>query len=160
MNDFRIGNGVDVHRLVEGRDLTLCGVKIPFKLGLLGHSDADVAIHALCDALLGAASLRDIGYHFPDTDGEFKDIDSRILLRKVVELLTANGFAVNNVDITIIAQRPKLSPYIEEMIANMAADLNIETGRVSVKATTTEGLGFNGQSEGITALASALLVKD
>ncbi|MDE6581746.1 MAG: 2-C-methyl-D-erythritol 2,4-cyclodiphosphate synthase [Duncaniella sp.] len=158
MNDFRIGSGYDVHRLVDGRDLILCGVKIPHTQGLLGHSDADVAIHALCDALLGAAALGDIGKHFPDSDPAYKGADSRVLLRKVVELLAENHFDISNVDITIIAQRPRLRDYIDTMRGNMAADLGIDLSRVSVKATTTEQLGFEGRGEGIASQASALVV--
>ncbi|MDE6484866.1 MAG: 2-C-methyl-D-erythritol 2,4-cyclodiphosphate synthase [Duncaniella sp.] len=158
MNDFRIGSGYDVHRLVDGRDLILCGVKIPHAQGLLGHSDADVALHALCDALLGAAALGDIGKHFPDTDDAYKGADSRVLLRKVVELLSENHFDISNVDITIIAQRPRLRDYIDTMRSNVAADLGIDLTRVSVKATTTEHLGFEGRGEGIASQASALVV--
>lgn len=155
--DFRIGQGYDVHRLVPDRDLWLCGVKIPHTLGLLGHSDADVALHALSDAILGAASLRDIGYHFPDTDQAYKGADSRRLLRRVIELVAEKGYQIGNVDVTIIAQAPKLLPYIPEMIANIAADLAIDPSRVSVKATTTEHLGFTGRKEGIAAQAVALI---
>lgn len=154
---MRIGNGFDVHAFAAGRDLWLCGVKIPCEKGLLGHSDADVALHALCDALLGAAALRDIGYHFPDTDPAYKGADSRRLLRRVVELIAEKGFGIENVDVTIIAQAPKLLPYIELMRRNVADDLGIALDRVSVKATTTERLGFTGRKEGIAALASALL---
>lgn len=156
---FRIGNGFDVHRLVEGRDLIVCGVKIPYSLGLLGHSDADVALHALSDAILGAAALRDIGYHFPDTDVRYKGADSRLLLRECVRLIDEKGYRVVNVDVTIIAQAPKMLPYIPQMILNIAEDLGISVGDVSVKATTTEKLGFTGRSEGIAAQASALLAK-
>lgn len=155
--NFRIGQGYDVHRLTPDRELWLCGVKIPYHLGLLGHSDADVALHALCDALLGAAALRDIGYHFPDTDPAYKGADSRVLLRKVKELLAQNNFTVGNVDITIIAQAPKLLPFITQMIQNVADDLAMPASSVSVKATTTEHLGFTGRGEGIAALASALI---
>lgn len=158
MNDFRIGSGYDVHRLTDGRDLILCGVKIPHTQGLLGHSDADVALHALSDALLGAAALGDIGMHFPDTDDTYKGVDSRVLLRHVVDLLSAHRFSISNVDVTIIAQRPKLRDYIDTMRANIAADLAIDITRVSVKATTTEHLGFEGRGEGISAQASALVV--
>lgn len=158
MNDFRIGSGYDVHRLVDGRDLILCGVKVPHTQGLLGHSDADVALHALCDTLLGAAAMGDIGKHFPDTDDAYKGADSRILLRRVVELLASEHFHIANVDITIIAQRPKLREYIDAMRANVAADLGLDLNRVSVKATTTERLGFEGRGEGIAAQASALVV--
>ena len=154
---MRCGLGYDVHRLVEGRDLILCGVKIPYTHGLLGHSDADVALHALSDALLGAAAMRDIGYHFPDTDPEYKGADSRVLLRRVVELLKEKGYKVNNVDVTIIAQRPKLLDFIPQMIANVASDLGVDTDMVSVKATTTEKLGFAGRGEGIAAEAIATI---
>lgn len=159
MTDFRTGNGFDVHRFAPDRRLWLCGVEIPHTLGLLGHSDADVALHALCDALLGAAALRDIGFHFPDTDPAYKGADSRVLLRRVVELLGEKGYAVSNVDVTIIAQAPKLSPYIERMRQTVAADLDIDTDRVSVKATTTERLGFTGRGEGIASMASVLIFK-
>lgn len=156
---YRIGNGFDVHRLVEGRDLIVCGVNIPYSLGLLGHSDADVALHALSDAILGAAALRDIGYHFPDTDARYKGADSRLLLRECVRLIDEKGYKVVNVDVTIIAQAPKMLPYIPQMILNIAEDLGISVGDVSVKATTTEKLGFTGRGEGIAAQASALLAK-
>lgn len=159
MTDFRTGNGFDVHRFAPDRKLWLCGVEIPHTLGLLGHSDADVALHALCDALLGAAALRDIGFHFPDTDPAYKGADSRVLLRRVVELLGKKGYAVSNVDVTIIAQAPKLSPYIEQMRQTVAADLGLDTDRVSVKATTTERLGFTGRGEGIASMASVLIFK-
>lgn len=159
MTDFRTGTGFDVHRFAPDRKLWLCGVGIPHTLGLLGHSDADVALHALCDALLGAAALRDIGFHFPDTDPAYKGADSRVLLRRVVELLGKKGYAVSNVDVTIIAQAPKLSPYIERMRQTVAADLGIDTDRVSVKATTTERLGFTGRGEGIASMASVLIFK-
>lgn len=155
---FRTGLGYDVHRLVEGRPLILCGVTIPHTHGLLGHSDADVALHALADALLGAAALRDIGYHFPDTDAAYAGADSRVLLRRVVEIVAGKGYRVGNVDITIIAQSPKLLPYIEQMRENVAADLGVALDAVSVKATTTERLGFAGRREGISALATALLL--
>lgn len=156
---YRIGNGFDVHRLVEGRDLIVCGVNIPYSLGLLGHSDADVALHALSDAILGAAALRDIGYHFPDKDARYKGADSRLLLRECVRLIDEKGYKVVNVDVTIIAQAPKMLPYIPQMILNIAEDLGISVGDVSVKATTTEKLGFTGRGEGIAAQASALLAK-
>ncbi|MDE6384122.1 MAG: 2-C-methyl-D-erythritol 2,4-cyclodiphosphate synthase [Paramuribaculum sp.] len=155
---FRTGLGYDVHRLVEDRKLILCGVTIPHTHGLLGHSDADVALHALADALLGAAAMRDIGYHFPDTDAAYAGADSRVLLRRVVELVAEKGYRVGNVDITIVAQAPKLLPYIEQMRDNVAADLGVEPDAVSVKATTTERLGFAGRREGISALATALLL--
>lgn len=157
--DFRTGMGYDVHRFAPQRELWLCGVKIPHTLGLLGHSDADVALHALCDALLGAAALRDIGYHFPDTDPRYKGADSRVLLRHVVQLLADHQFSIANVDITIIAQAPKLLPYIESMVATVASDLAIAPERVSVKATTTERLGFTGREEGIASLATALIYR-
>ncbi len=155
---FRIGNGFDVHRLVPDRKLIMCGVEIPYELGLLGHSDADVALHALSDALLGAAAMHDIGYHFPDSDPEYKGADSRKLLRRVLEIIGEKGYSVGNVDVTIIAQRPKMLPYIELMRQNIAEDLNIPIDAVSVKATTTERLGFTGRGEGIAAQATALLV--
>lgn len=154
---FRIGSGFDVHAFAPGRDLWICGVKIPHDRGLLGHSDADVALHALCDALLGAIALRDIGYHFPDTDPAYKGADSRRLLREVARLVEREGYAPSNVDVTIIAQAPKMLPYIERMRANIAEDLAISMTQVSVKATTTERLGFTGRGEGIAAQAVALL---
>lgn len=157
--DFRVGNGFDVHKFAENRELWLCGVKVPHDMGLLGHSDADVALHALCDALLGAASMRDIGFHFPDTDPAYKGADSRVLLRRVVELIASEGFSIGNVDVTIVAQKPKLLPYIPEMISTVAQDLGIDAGRVSVKATTTERLGFTGRGEGIAAMATALIAR-
>ncbi len=156
---IRIGNGFDVHKLVEGRDCIVCGVKIPYERGLLGHSDADVALHALCDALLGAAALRDIGYHYPDTDPEFSGADSRVLLRDVLKKIGEKGYHPVNVDVTIIAQAPKMLPYIEQMRQNIAEDLNIDLDAISVKATTTERLGFTGRGEGIAAQASALIEK-
>ncbi|MBD5179041.1 MAG: 2-C-methyl-D-erythritol 2,4-cyclodiphosphate synthase [Bacteroidales bacterium] len=155
---MRIGNGFDVHRFAPERKLILCGVEIPYEYGLLGHSDADVALHALADALLGAAALRDIGYHFPDTDPAYAGADSRRLLRRVVELIGEKGYRVGNVDVTIIAQAPKLLPHIEQMRANVAADLGVAPDAVSVKATTTERLGFTGRKEGIAAQASALIL--
>lgn len=154
---MRIGFGYDVHKLVEGRKCIICGVEVPHTKGLLGHSDADVAIHALCDALLGAAAMGDIGRLFPDTSEEFKDIDSRILLREVVGRLCEKGYTVGNVDITIAAQKPKMMPYIEAMRENMASDLKIDISCVNVKATTTEKLGFEGREEGISAYAVALI---
>ncbi len=153
----RIGMGFDVHRLVEGRALWLGGVNIPFERGLLGHSDADVAIHALCDALLGAAALRDIGYHFPDTDPRYKGIDSRLLLRHVMQLLDEQGYCLGNCDITICAERPKLNPHIPTMQQELAACMDCEPSRVSIKATTTERLGYTGRGEGIAAYAVALI---
>lgn len=157
---MRIGMGYDVHKLVEDRKLILCGVTVPYEKGLLGHSDADVALHAISDAILGAAALRDIGYHFPDTDPEYAGADSRKLLRRVVELVEEKGYIVNNVDVTIIAQRPKLLDYIPQMIANVADDLKVEMDCVSVKATTTERLGFEGRGEGIAAQAIAAIVRN
>ncbi len=159
INSIRVGNGFDVHRLVEERELWLGGVKVPYHLGLLGHSDADVALHALSDALLGAAALRDIGYHFPDTDPRFKGADSRMLLRRVREILEEKGYSVGNVDLTIMAQAPKLLGHIPVMRERIAADLKIDIDAVSVKATTTEKLGFTGRGEGIAAMATALIYK-
>ena len=156
--DIRIGNGYDVHRFATERELWLCGVKIPYEMGLLGHSDADVAIHALCDALLGAIALRDIGYHFPDTDEAYRGADSRVLLRRVVEMIAERGYGISNVDVTIITQAPKLLPFIPQMIDTLAHDLGIAADRVSVKATTTERLGFTGRKEGIAAQATALVI--
>ncbi|MFG6381528.1 MAG: 2-C-methyl-D-erythritol 2,4-cyclodiphosphate synthase [Muribaculum sp.] len=158
--DIRVGNGFDVHRLVEERELWLGGVKVPYHLGLLGHSDADVALHALSDALLGAAAMRDIGYHFPDTDEAYRGADSRALLRRVRELLAEKGYRVGNVDLTIMAQAPKLLDHIPVMIERIAADLEVDESAVSVKATTTERLGFTGRGEGIAAMATALIVRD
>ena len=158
---FRIGNGFDVHRLTPDRKLILCGVEIPYDKGLLGHSDADVALHALCDALLGAAALRDIGYHFPDTDPRYEGADSRMLLRETLRIIhEERGLTPINVDITIIAQAPKRLPSIEQMRINVAEDLGVDAGRVSVKATTTERLGFTGREEGIAAMATALMISD
>jgi len=155
---MRIGQGFDVHQLVEGRKLIMGGVEIPYSKGLLGHSDADVLLHAICDALLGAAALGDIGKHFADTDAKYKDIDSRLLLRDVARKIESAGYRVGNVDATIIAQAPKMAPHIPRMIANIAADLGIAPGSVNVKATTTEHLGYTGRGEGIAAQAVALLV--
>ena len=154
---MRIGHGYDVHRLVPCRDLIIGGVKIEYHLGLLGHSDADVMLHAVSDALLGAAGLRDIGYHFPDTDPKYKGADSRMLLREVYEKITAAGYRVSNLDVTMIAQAPKLKPYIEQMMANIASDLQIDVSRVNVKATTEEKLGFTGSGEGMACHAVCLL---
>jgi 2-C-methyl-D-erythritol 2,4-cyclodiphosphate synthase len=155
---MRIGHGFDVHRFTEGDHIVLGGVRIPFTHAFAAHSDGDVAIHALCDALLGAAALGDIGRHFPDTSAEFRGIDSRLLLRRVVALLKAQGHCVGNVDLTLVAQAPKLASHIPAMCANLAADLEVEEARVNVKATTTEGLGFTGRGEGIAAHAVALLL--
>lgn len=157
---IRVGLGYDVHRFAPGRELWLCGVKVPHTEGLAGHSDADVALHALCDALLGAASLRDIGYHFPDTDASFKDADSKLLLARVVELIGEKGYSVGNVDVTVCAQTPKLSPHIDRMRQTVAAILKVEPDDVGIKATTTEGLGFTGRKEGIAAYATCLITKD
>ncbi len=154
---MRIGQGYDVHRLAEGRELILGGVKIPFEKGLLGHSDADVLIHAVMDALLGAAALGDIGQHFPDTDPAYEGISSAELLKRVGEILEERGYVVENIDATIIAQRPKLAAYRLQMAENIAAALKLDAGRVSVKATTEEGLGFTGAGEGIAAQAVCLL---
>lgn len=159
MNDMRVGYGYDVHKLVEGRKLFLCGEEIPHTLGLLGHSDADVALHALCDALLGAAALGDIGKHFPDTDDRYKGINSMLLLENVVEKIRELGFKINNADVTIIAQKPKILPYIEKMRTNVAGALGIDISRVNVKATTTEKLGFEGREEGISSTAVVLIYK-
>lgn len=153
----RVGLGFDVHRLVEDRRCIICGVDIPYSRGLLGHSDADVALHALADALLGAAALGDIGRHFPDTDPEWEGADSRRILRAVVDMLDNRGFIVGNADITIAAQAPKMAPFIAQMRANVAADLRIPTDCVAVKATTTERLGFTGRGEGIAAWATAMI---
>lgn len=156
---IRVGFGMDVHRLVEGRDLWMGGVKIPYERGLDGHSDADVLIHAICDALLGAANLRDIGYQFPDTSGEFKNIDSKILLRRTNELLKEKGYSIGNIDATVAAQAPKLNPHILAMQQTMADVLGIAPDLLSIKATTTEKLGFEGRKEGITAYAVVLIEK-
>lgn len=156
---IRVGFGVDVHRFVEGRDLWIGGVKVPYELGLAGHSDADVLIHAICDALLGAANLRDIGFQFPDTSDEFLNIDSKILLRRTGELLAAKGYKIGNIDATVAAQAPKLNPHIPAMQQTMAAVLGIDADMLSIKATTTEQLGFEGRKEGITAYATVLIEK-
>lgn len=157
--DIRIGNGYDVHKLVEGRDLILGGVKIEHEKGLLGHSDADVLIHAIMDAILGAMAKEDIGYHFPDTSDDYLDIDSRVLLRRVYAMVKEEGYSISNIDATVIMQRPKLRPYIDEMRANIAKDLELNIDRVSVKATTTENLGFEGREEGVSCIASTILLK-
>ena len=156
---IRIGHGYDVHRLVEGRKLILGGVTVPHETGLLGHSDADVLLHAVCDALLGAAALGDIGRHFPDTDPRFSGIDSRLLLRHVVALLHEKQYVIGNIDATVIAQRPKLADYISAMIENVAADCGIAPQQVNVKATTEERMGFTGRMEGIAAHAVCLIQK-
>jgi 2-C-methyl-D-erythritol 2,4-cyclodiphosphate synthase len=156
--NMRIGQGYDVHQLVAGRKLIIGGVEIPHGKGLLGHSDADVLLHAICDALLGAAALGDIGRHFSDTETKYKNIDSRILLRESLHLVREQGYRVGNVDATIIAQEPKMAPHIFEMVANIAADLRVEKSAVNVKATTTEKLGLTGRGEGIAAQAVVLLL--
>jgi 2-C-methyl-D-erythritol 2,4-cyclodiphosphate synthase len=155
--NFRIGNGFDAHALVEGRPLVLGGVTIPFARGLAGHSDADVLLHAIADALLGALALGDLGAHFPDTDPRWKGADSRALLRHVLTLVQGKGYSVANVDATVIAQAPRLAPFVGRMRASIAADLGCDPDRISVKATTTEHLGFTGRQEGIAALASVLV---
>ena len=159
LSNIRIGQGYDVHRLVEGRDLILGGVNIPHVKGLLGHSDADVLAHAISDALLGAAALGDIGKHFPDSDPAYKGADSLKLLARVTEILSEHGYAVGNVDATIIAQAPKLAPHIEKMRENLASAMELPTDRVSVKATTEERLGFSGREEGISAQAVCLIIQ-
>ncbi len=156
---IRVGFGYDVHRLVPGRELWLGGVKLEHTLGLLGHSDADVLLHAVCDALLGAANMRDIGFHFPDNSAEFKGIDSKILLSRTVELIATKGYRVGNVDATVCAERPKLNPHIPEMQAVMARLMGVDVDDVSIKATTTEKLGFTGREEGISAYATVLIEK-
>lgn len=156
---IRVGMGFDVHKLVIGRDLWIGGIKLEHELGLLGHSDADVLIHAICDALLGAANMRDIGYHFPDTSDEFDGIDSKILLRKTCELIREKGYEIGNIDATICAERPKMNPHIPEMKSVMAECMSIDTDDVSIKATTTEKLGFTGREEGISAYAVVLIQK-
>ncbi len=154
---IRIGHGFDVHQLVEGRKCIIGGVEIAYEKGLLGHSDADVLLHAICDALLGAAGLGDIGRHFPDTDAQYQGADSRALLKKVVALLKNAGFSVGNIDATIIAQAPKMAPHIAQMVAHIASDCGVELNRINVKATTTEKLGFAGRGEGIAAEAVCLI---
>lgn len=156
---IRTGLGYDVHRLVEGRDLWLGGIKIPHTLGLLGHSDADVLIHAICDALLGAANMRDIGYHFPDTSADTLDIDSKILLKKTVALIATKGYKIGNIDATICAERPKINPHVPDMKACLAQVMSIDEDDISIKATTTEHLGFTGREEGISAYAVVLIEK-
>ena len=155
----RIGNGFDVHALVAGRRLVVGGVTVPFDRGLAGHSDADVLVHAICDAILGAIGAGDIGRHFPDTDPAYKDADSRMLLRRVWQGARVAGFMLGNVDATVVAQAPRLAPYIPQMVANIAADLDAAIDQVNVKATTTEGLGFAGRGEGIAAMATVLVFK-
>lgn len=157
---IRVGFGFDVHQLVEGRELWLGGILLEHEKGLLGHSDADVLVHAICDALLGAANMRDIGYHFPDHAGEFKNIDSKILLKKTVELLAERGYKVGNIDATVCAERPKLKAHIHAMQETLAEVMGIDVDDVSIKATTTEKLGFTGREEGISAYATVLISKD
>ena len=157
---IRVGFGIDVHKFVENRDLWIGGVKVPYEFGLAGHSDADVLIHAICDALLGAANLRDIGYQFPDNSDEFLNIDSKILLRRTNELLKEKGYTIGNIDATVAAQAPKLNPHIPSMQKAMADVLGIDPDLVSVKATTTEKLGFEGRQEGVTAYATVLICKE
>ena len=154
---MRVGIGYDVHRLTEGRKLILGGVDIPHEKGLLGHSDADVLIHAICDALLGAAALGDIGRHFPDNDASYKNIDSMILLARVYELISEKGYEISNIDATIVCQKPKLAPFIEQMVKNISACLKLECSQVNIKATTTETLGFEGRKEGISSHAVCLI---
>lgn len=156
---MRIGHGYDVHKLKKGRKLIIGGVEIPYKKGLLGHSDADVLLHAVCDALLGAAALGDIGKHFPPSDEKYKNIDSRILLSEVGKLLLNSGYKVKNIDATVLAEQPKMLPHIENMRRNIAEDLNLEVGSISIKATTEEGLGFTGKGKGIAAHAVCLIEK-
>ena len=157
---IRIGFGFDVHQLVEGRDLWLGGIKIDHTLGLLGHSDADVLIHAICDAILGAANMRDIGYHFPPKPGnEFENIDSKILLRKTLDIVATRGYRIGNIDCTVCAERPKLNPHIPQMQQTLAQVMDIDPDLISIKATTTEHLGFTGREEGISAYAVVLIEK-
>lgn len=157
---IRTGLGYDVHRLVEGRDLWLGGIKIPHTLGLLGHSDADVLIHAICDALLGAANMRDIGYHFPDTSADTLNIDSKILLKKTVDLIATKGYHIGNIDATICTERPKINPHVPAMKACLAQVMGIDEDDISIKATTTEHLGFTGREEGISAYAVVLIERN
>ncbi len=156
---IRVGFGYDVHRLVEGRELWLGGIKIDYSVGLLGHSDADVLLHAVCDALLGAAALRDIGYHWPDTSAQTEGMDSKVILRQTIDLLSDNGWQVGNIDATVCAERPKLNPYIPAMQQCMATVIGCQPEQISIKATTTERLGFTGRMEGISAYAVALIEK-
>ena len=158
--NIRVGFGYDVHRLVEGRDLWLGGIKIDHTLGLLDHSDADVLIHAICDALLGAANMRDIGYHFPDTSADTLNVDSKILLRKTIELIATKGYRLGNVDATVCAERPKINPHVPAMKACLAQVMGTDEDNISIKATTTERLGFTGREEGISAYATVLIEKE
>lgn len=154
---FRVGMGYDVHKLVEGRKLILGGIEIPHTMGLLGHSDADVLIHAICDALLGAANMRDIGYHFPDTSADTLDMDSKVILKKVIELIATKGYKVGNIDATVCAEHPKLNPHVPAMKACLAKVMGCDEDQICIKATTTEKLGFTGREEGISAYAVALI---
>ena len=158
--NIRVGFGFDVPRLVPGRDLWLGGIKIEHSLGLLGHSDADVLIHAICDALLGAANMRDIGYHFPDTSADTLNVDSKILLRKTVDLIATKGYTVGNIDATVCAERPKINPHVDAMKACLAEVMGVDEDDISIKATTTEKLGYTGREEGISAYAVALISKE
>lgn len=157
---IRTGLGYDVHKLVEGRELWLGGIRLDYELGLLGHSDADVLIHAICDALLGAANMRDIGYHFPDTSADTLNIDSKILLKKTIDLIATKGYRLGNIDATICAERPKINPHVEAMKACLAKVMDTDEENISIKATTTEKLGFTGREEGISAYATVLIEKD
>ena len=157
--NIRVGFGYDVHKLVAGRELWLGGIQLPYELGLLGHSDADVLIHAICDALLGAANMRDIGFHFPDTSEETLNVDSKILLRKTIELIGTKGYEVGNIDATVCAERPKLNPHVPAMKACLAEVMNTDEDNISIKVTTTEKLGFTGRMEGISAYATVLIIK-
>lgn len=157
---FRIGMGYDVHKLVEGRKLVLGGIEIPHTVGLLGHSDADVLIHAICDALLGAANMRDIGYHFPDTSASTLGMDSKVILAKVIDLIATKGYKVGNIDATVCAERPKINPHVPAMKACLAYVMGCDEDQVSIKATTTERLGFTGREEGISAYAVALITNE
>lgn len=160
MKDIRIGQGYDVHQLEEGEDFWLGGILIPHKKGAVGHSDADVLIHVICDALLGAANLRDIGYHFPDNNPDYKQIDSKILLKEVVKLVSQEGYVIGNIDTTVCLQAPKIAKYIPDMTTCLAKVMKVEPSQVSIKATTTERLGFVGKEEGVSALAVALIYRD
>ena len=157
---MRIGFGYDIHRLQIGRELWIGGIRLDYEMGLLGHSDADVLIHAICDALLGAANLRDIGYHFPDTASEFKQIDSKILLRKTIDLLKEKGYSVGNIDTTICAEKPKLNPHIPQMQQTLSEIMGVDIDAISIKATTSEKMGFVGREEGIAAYAVVLILKN
>ena len=159
MSEFRIGQGFDVHQLADNRKLIIGGVVIPYEKGLLGHSDADVLVHVICDAILGAANMRDIGFHFSDKDPKYKGIDSKILLKEIMQLVRSEGFELGNLDTTVCLQTPKLNPHIPEMKECLAKVMNVEEGRISIKATTTEHLGFVGREEGVSAYCVALIFK-